>query len=71
MKTIHAWAPDNDAITATGGPHVLSVSTDQGRPSAVAATMIARPVHDAEVLPLTGDSYRTRRRRLLSKTDSD
>ena len=38
----------------------------------VAAAMIDRLVHHAEVLTLTGDSYRTRQRRqLLTKTDAD
>ncbi|WP_406097484.1 ATP-binding protein [Kitasatospora purpeofusca] len=35
----------------------------------VAAAMIDRPVHRAEVLTLTGDSYRTRRRRELLAKD--
>jgi DNA replication protein DnaC len=37
----------------------------------VAAAMIDRLVHHAEVLTLTGDSYRTRQRReLLNKDNS-
>ena len=36
----------------------------------VAAAMIDRLVHHAEVLTLTGDSYRTRQRRELLAKDS-
>ncbi|MFB9637715.1 ATP-binding protein [Streptomyces spiralis] len=57
------------------GPRPWSIRREAVHPSlesfshdAVAAAMIDRLVHHAEVLALTGDSYRTRRRReLLAK----